>query len=179
MKALLFNGSPRQGNTYTALEALKRGLVNINGIQLWEVAANEASVAPCIACDACGEAGRCVFDDDTNEIVDAVAEADLIVFATPVYWWGITSQLKLIIDKLYSQCNKLKTLNKQVGIIIIGEADQDDPQYDIISKQFECICDYLGWQIKFCNTYTAGGAGDLAAEAEAIEEIEELRETVG
>lgn len=70
-------------------------------------------------------------------------------------------------------------MNKQVGIIIIGEADQDDPQYDIIPKQFECICDHLGWQIKFCNTYTAGGTGDLAADAEAIEEIEELWESVG
>ena len=178
MKALLFNGSPRKGNTYTALKALKRGLVNINELELWEVDAYEASVAPCVACDACASSGKCICDDDTNEIIDAVAEADLIVFATPVYWWGVTAQMKLIIDKLYAQCNKMKTLNKQVGIIIVGEAEQDDPQYDIIPKQFECICDYLGWQLKFCNTYTACAAGDLAADAEAIEEIEELWESV-
>ena len=66
MKALLLNGSPRQGNTYTALEALKKGFANIEGLEVGEIEATNVDVSPCVACDTCGETGKCVFDDDTN-----------------------------------------------------------------------------------------------------------------
>lgn len=178
MKALLLNGSPRQGNTHAALEALKKGFANVNGLEAGEIEATNVDVSPCVACDTCAEIGKCVFDDDTNEVITAISEADMLVFATPVYWWGITAQLKLIIDKLYSQGTKLKEQEKKVGIIVIGEAGQGDPQYEIIAKQFECICQYLGWEIVFCNTYTAGAVGDLAANENAMAEIEELWKTV-
>lgn len=176
MKVLLLNGSPRQGNTVAALDALKRGLKNIKAVQITRVDANEVSVAPCIACNACQSGGKCVFDDDTNDIVDEAVASDVIVFATPVYWWGITAQLKVIIDKFYSQGEKLHELRKKIGIIVIGEADQSDKQYEIIPAQFKCICDYLGWDIKFCQTYTAAGSNDLAENPQAMAELENLWE---
>ena len=108
------------------------------------------------------------------EMIDAIAEADMLVFATPVYWWGVTAQLKLIIDKMYSKCEVLKATNKKVGIIAIGEAEQEDPQYELIAKQFECICEYLGWKIIFSKSYTAGAAGELAENKEAVAELEVL-----
>ncbi len=178
MKALLLNGSPRQGNTHAALEALKKGLANIDGLEIGEIAATDVDVAPCVACDTCGESGRCIFDDDTNDVVAAVEEADIVVFATPVYWWGVSAQLKLIIDKFYSRASKLEECTKKVGVIAIGEAEQDDAQYSLISMQFHCICRYLGWDVAFCNTYTAGEAGELAKNAEAMAELEELWKTL-
>ena len=178
MKALLLNGSPRQGNTYAALEALKKGLANIEGLEVGEIEATNVDVSPCVACDTCGETGKCVFDDDTNEVIAAVEEADVVVFATPVYWWGITAQLKLIIDKMYSRGAALQAAKKKVGIIAIGEADQEDIQYELIAKQFEAICGYLGWEITFCNTYTAAAVGDLAANENAMAEIEGLWKTI-
>lgn len=175
MKALLFNGSPRRhGNTYTALEALKNGLKNVENLQVREIRADDVSVSLCIACQQCGTDSSCVFDDDTNDIVNAVMESDIIVFATPVYWWGMTAQLKVIIDKFYSQCSKMHELKKKVGIIVIGEAEQSDTQYRIIPKQFECICDYLGWDIAFSGTYTAAEPGDLAKDTEAMTELENV-----
>ena len=176
MKALLFNGSPRQGNTYTALEALKKGMENIADLEIEVINADDAAVSPCIACEGCTDSGYCVTDDDTNDIVDAVVAADIIVFATPVYWWGITAQLKVIIDKFYSKSKFLHDLKKKIGVIVIGEAEQDDPQYEIIPKQFSCICDYLGWDIIFSRTYTAAAADDLSKSEEAIAELESLWE---
>ena len=41
----------------------------------------------------------CVAADDTNRVIDSLVDADMIVFGTPVYWWGMTAQLKLVIDK--------------------------------------------------------------------------------
>lgn len=174
MKALLLNGSPRKGNTCTALDALKKGMRNISDLEIREVKANDVSVSPCIACEKCGTNSHCVYKDDTNDIVEAVAEADIIVFATPVYWWGVTAQLKTIIDKFYCKVESLHNLKKKIGVIVIGEADQDDPQYEIIPKQFACICDYLGWDLAFSKTYTAAAADDLAKSEESIKEIEAL-----
>ena len=178
MKALLINGSPRKGNTITALEALKEGFKNIAALEIEEVNANDLSVSPCIACDVCGSNSQCVFDDDTNDVVNAVVAADVIVFATPVYWWGMTAQMKLIIDKFYSQSQNLHDLKKKVGVIIIGEATQEDPQYELITRQFRCIGDYLGWDMAFSKTYTAAGTGDLAKSEIAAKEIKSLWKTI-
>lgn len=174
MKALLFNGSPRKGNTCAALDALKKGMENMGDLEIQEVMAADVSVSPCMACDLCDSDGECVFEDDTNDVVEAVLAADIIVFATPVYWWGMTAQLKVIIDKFYSRSKRLKELRKKVGVLVIGEAEQDDPQYEIIPKQFACICDYLGWEMAFSKTYTAAAADDLAKSEETIKEIGEL-----
>ncbi len=46
--------------------------------------------------------------DDTNVTIDTIAAADMILFATPVYWWGMSAQLKLIIDKCYCRGLQLK-----------------------------------------------------------------------
>lgn len=173
MKVLLLNGSPRKGNTYTALEAVKKGLENAKDVQIKEIVANDVNVSPCIACEGCGRKDGCVFDDDTREVVDSVVEADAIVFATPVYWWGITAQLKLIIDKLYSKGSVLGS-GKKIGIIVTGEAEQEDPQYQIITKQFECICDYLGWDMAFVKTYSAADPDELGKQDEAMAELEAI-----
>ena len=62
-----------------------------------------------------------VDQDDTNPTIEKIAEADMIIFATPVYWWRMSAQLKLIIDKCY--CRGLQLKNKKVGTIVVGGED--------------------------------------------------------
>ena len=176
MKALILNGSPRKGNTCTITEALKKGFENLKDVQVKEIMADRVSVSPCIACDQCGCEGNCVSDDDTNDVLKEVMEADMIVFATPVYWWGITAQLKLIIDKFYAQSSNLHNQQKKIGVITVGEAEQSEPQYKLISDQFACICDYLGWNLVCSKSYTATAADELKKETDSVKEIEGLWE---
>ena len=174
MKALLLNGSPRRGNTYTALKSLAEGFSRIKNLEVSQIDTTSVSVAHCIACEYCKDHNRCAVNDDTNAVISAVAEADILIFATPVYWWGISAQLKVIIDKFYSQQKRLGSSKKQVGLIITGQLAVDNPQYEIISKQFECICEYLGWDLIFCNTYSAYAKEDLAKNKDALSEIQQL-----
>ncbi len=67
----------------------------------------------------------------------------MIIFATPVYWWGMSAQLKLIIDKCY--CMDLHLKNKKVGVLVVGADSVDSIQYELIHKQFQCMADYLSW----------------------------------
>ena len=178
MKTVLLNGSPRKGNTYTALEALKKGLANIDGLEIVEINATKAKILPCVACKACKKIGKCAFPDDSDAIVEEIVQADFLTFALPVYWWGIPAQLKLIIDKFYSKADRLAQSRKRVGILMVGQLATDNLQYELIRKQIECISDYLGWKVVFSKTYSAYNPGDLVADPDALQEIGELWKTV-
>lgn len=107
------------------------------------IEADNLKISGCKGCDVCQFNNGCVAKDDTNATVDSLVNADMIVFATPVYWWGVTAQLKLVIDKCY--CKGMQLKDKKAGFITIGAAPADDMQYELISKQFKCIADHLGW----------------------------------
>lgn len=182
MKVLFIGGSPRKGNTSAALDALRRGFSNIDGIELSQINAAEMKISPCTACDACrvpGHTGRCSADDDTNPVMEAVMDADFLIFATPVYWWGVTAQLKQLLDKFYSRTGQLAACKKRLGLIVVGEMPVDNLQYVLIEKQFRCICDYLGWDMVFCKTYSAKAKGELAENSQAMAELEELYREIG
>ena len=96
----------------------------------------------------------------------------MIVFATPVYWWGMSAQLKLIIDKCY--CKGLHLKNKKVGVLVVGAASVGSIQYELIDKQFQCMADYLSWDVLFMKSYSASDRMDLSNNEDAIAELKQL-----
>ncbi len=106
MNIVMINGSARKGNTLTAINALKKGLANFHEIDI--INPDQLNIAPCKGCGACQCHQGCVDQDDTNSTINKIVAADMIVFASPVYWWGISAQLKLIIDKCYCRGLQLK-----------------------------------------------------------------------
>lgn len=78
------------------------------------------SFSACLACDGCKRnGGTCVQPDDTAELIQKIYDADILVFGTPVYFWGMSAQLKMVVDKLYSRDDALKKLDKKVGLVTI------------------------------------------------------------
>lgn len=170
MKIVIINGSARKGNTLTAIQAFAEGVAEGNEIEI--IAPEKLNIAPCKGCGACECSKGCVDKDDTNPTIDKIVSADVIIFATPVYWWGMTAQLKLIIDKCYCKGQHLR--NKKVGIISVGAASVDAIQYELINKQFDCIANYLSWNVLFQKAYSASDRTDLSQNAVAISELKEL-----
>ena len=91
MKVIIINGSARKGNTLTAIKAFVKGASEKNEIEIIEP--DKLNIAPCKGCGACQCSKGCVDKDDTNPTIDKIAAADMILFATPVYWWGMSAQL--------------------------------------------------------------------------------------
>lgn len=174
MKIAIVNGSARKGNTLTAIQAFIEGSAENNEVEI--IAPEKLNIAPCKGCGACQCVKGCVDQDDTNPTVDKIVSADVIIFATPVYWWGMTAQLKLVIDKCY--CEGLNLKNKKVGVIVVGAAPVDSIQYELIDKQFQCIADYLSWDLLFRKSYSASDRTDLDQNTEAIAELKELGATL-
>ena len=170
MKIVIINGSTRNGNTSTAIQAFAEGAFDGNEIEI--LAADKLSIAPCKGCDACQCTNGCIDKDDTNPTIDKLVSADMIVFATPVYWWGMSAQMKLIIDKCYSKEMHLKS--KKVGVLIVGAAPVGSIQYELINMQLKCIADHLSWNMLFQKSYSAFARTDLSHDGEAIAELKAL-----
>lgn len=99
---LIISGSPRKkGNSQLLCEAFKRGAEeNGNSVELIRLA--ERKIGYCKACDFCMKNnGACVQKDDMSEILEAYKRADVLVLATPVYFYGICAQMKTFIDRTY------------------------------------------------------------------------------
>lgn len=170
MKITIINGSARKGNTLAAVNAFIEGAKENNTIEVIEP--DKLSIAACKGCGACECNKGCVDKDDTNAAVNKVADADMILFATPVYWWGMTGQMKLLIDKCY--CKGALIRGKKIGIIVTGGAPVNDMQYDLIRSQFECMAQYLDWEILFFNKYSANGKDELSQNLSVMDELKKI-----
>ena len=170
MKIVIINGSARKGNTLTAIQTFTECVAEGNEFEI--IAAEKLNIAPCKGCGACQCSKGCVDQDDTNPTIDKIVAADVIVFATLVYWWGMSAQLKLIIDKCY--CKGLHLKNKKVGVLVVGAAPVGNIQYELIDKQFQCMADYLSWDVLFMKSYSASDRADLSNSEDAIAELKEL-----
>ena len=167
---IIINGSARKGNTLTAINALIKGASEKNEIEVIEP--DKLHIAPCKGCGACQCHKGCVDNDDTNPTIDKIVAADMILFTTPVYWWGMSAQLKLVIDKCY--CRGLQLKNKKVGVIAVGGSPVDSIQYELINKQFDCMADYLSWDMLFQKSYYASEKTDLAKDENSLKELEDI-----
>lgn len=170
MKIIIINGSARKGNTLTAINAFIKGAETNNEIEV--IAPEKLHIAPCKGCGVCQCYKGCVDKDDTNPTIEKIAEADMILFATPVYWWGMSAQLKLIIDKCY--CRGMQMKGKKVGVIVVGGSPLDNIQYELIQKQFECMANYLSWEMLFQKSYYATAKDELSKNEVAMKELEVL-----
>ncbi len=170
MRVVIINGSARKGNTFTAIESFISGIQKGNEVEI--INPEKLDIASCKGCGACQCSKGCVDQDDTNKTIDKIVSADVIVFATPVYWWGMSAQLKLIIDKCY--CKGLLLKNKRVGVIVVGAAPVNSIQYELIYKQFDCMAKYLSWDMLFQKSYSANAKDDLSKNTSVLNELKEL-----
>lgn len=169
MKILLLNGSPRQnGNTRGALLMMQKMLGE--GAELLDLCS--MNLSGCLACNGCRRnGGHCVRPDDSDKLMQEIADADVVIFGTPVYWWGVSSQLKMAVDKFYSREADFEKMHKKIGILAVGGSGLDNPQYDLIRKQFSCIAEYLHWELAFSLSFSASEPGELLQQKDLEEQL--------
>lgn len=98
-KVLAISASPRRhGNSDTLCDAFLRGAAEA-GNETEKIILREKKVGFCTGCEFCMEHGRCVLHDDAPAVIDKMREADVIVMATPVYFYCMCGQLKTLIDR--------------------------------------------------------------------------------
>lgn len=115
-KVLILSGSPRKnGNSDILCDEFMRGAAE-NGNIVEKIRVAEMNLEYCRACYACSDTGSCVIKDDMSEILQKMIDADVLVLASPVYFYSIDAQLKTLIDRTVSRWTEVK--NKEFYYIM-------------------------------------------------------------
>ena len=102
VKVLGLFGSPRRGgNTDLLLEEMLKGAKEA-GAQIKKIRISGLQFSPCIECHGCDETGECVLDDDMEKVYPKLLEADWIILASPIFFYGVTAWTKALIDRVQS-----------------------------------------------------------------------------
>ena len=120
MKICVLKGSPnRNGSSNMLAESFSRGAREA-GHEIIEIDAAHADISPCIGCVHCGYVGECILSDDMDVIREKIIGADMLVFATPLYYWGMTAQLKTLVDRFCSRNFTLQTRHLKSALLTVA-----------------------------------------------------------
>jgi multimeric flavodoxin WrbA len=121
MKIIGILGSSRKrGNSDILLDiALKEA--KKSGAEVSKISLRGKTIAPCDGCGKCQKSGKCVVKDDMQGIYQEMLEADGILWATPIYFWSMTGQTKIVLDRTFALSNpRLQLANKVGGLITVA-----------------------------------------------------------
>ncbi len=105
---LILSGSPRKcGNSDLLCDEFMRGAKEA-GHKVEKINVADKKIAPCRACYACKGTGKCAIKDDMADILQAMIDADVLVLASPVYFYSIDAQLKALIDRTVARWLEVK-----------------------------------------------------------------------
>lgn len=143
---LILTGSPRpNGNSFLLAEAFTKGAEEA-GHTVHRFDTAHVEIDGCRACNQCYQHGKaCVFDDDFNLLAPHLEEADVLVLATPLYWFSFPAQLKAALDKLYSLLVGKRPLKIRECALLVTAETEDREDFSGIVRSYELIADYLQW----------------------------------
>jgi multimeric flavodoxin WrbA len=115
-KVLILSSSPRKkGNSNALCDRFMEGAIEANH-QVEKVVLADKKINYCTGCYACRKNGKCAQKDDMAQILDSMTSADVIVMATPVYFYTMCAQMKTVIDRTVAQYTKIT--NKSFYFIV-------------------------------------------------------------
>lgn len=167
MNILVLNGSPRpNGNTAAMVAAFTEGAAE-KGHQVSVVNVCRKKIAGCLACEYCHTKGngRCIQQDDMQEVYPVLDEAEMIVLASPVYYHSFTGQLQCAINRIYA-LDKPKHLKKAALILSSGS---DNVYGGAVYEYQNSFLDYL--KLEDMGVFTA-----FDKQNQSEEKLEELRQ---
>ncbi|MBR6052090.1 MAG: flavodoxin family protein [Clostridia bacterium] len=141
MKIAILNGSPRKENTAAMIEAFREGAEEA-GHEVEVLHVGKMKINGCLACEYChtkGE-GKCIQKDDLEKIMPAYLESDMVVFASPIYYFAPTAQLEAAWQRVYC-IGKPAKATKAALLLSSGSG-----AYDAAIAQYKAFTDYVGIQ---------------------------------
>ncbi len=178
MKVLALNGSPRRkGNTEELLRAVAKGMETAGG-EVEVVRLVELNIKGCIGCGGCDKTGQCVLEDDMQQLYPKILEAKRIVLASPIYFYGITSQAKAFVDRNQALWNRKRIMiekgewrndPERKGFLICVAATQGAKLFDGPILNATYVYDAMG--MKYGGEFLVKGKdrrGDMAKDKETL-----------
>lgn len=172
MKIAVIKGSPhKNGSSNMLAEQFVRGAQTSHIITEFDAA--HMDIHPCLGCEHCGMNGPCVQEDDISQIRDALLETDMAVFVTPVYYFGMSAQLKMVIDRFYSYTMKLSARHLKTALIAAAW-DSDEEVILYLKEHYQKLCRYMNFTD--CGMVLGKGCGSpsVTGQSRYMEEAYQL-----
>lgn len=137
MKVLAISASPRKGgNSDVLCDQFLKGASEA-GHETEKIQLGNKNITPCVGCYGCRNSHSCVKKDDMGEILQKLIEADVIVLATPVYFYSMDAQMKMMIDRCLPRYLEIR--NKDFYYIITSA----DPEHSAADETIAGLRGYL------------------------------------
>jgi multimeric flavodoxin WrbA len=167
---LILSGSPKKnGNTASLIKWFADGAHSKGAqVEIIQTASLKYKVNGCTSCRACQKRDKyeCVIDDDAKPVLVKMTQADVIVMATPLYFFAASAQLKSIIDRMFSlykwdnKAGTMETPLKAKTLVLLASA-YEDVGLDVLKKPFSLTASYTGMRFESLIIANAGVSGDI------------------
>ncbi len=145
MKIIILMGSPdRKGSTNILVENFIKG-AGESGHSCEVVDVCHANIHPCTGCVACGYEGPCVQKDDVELIRRKLLTADMVVFATPLYYFGMTAQLKAVVDRFCAFNSSLHSKHLKSALLTVAW-NADDWTFEALATHYKTLVRYINFE---------------------------------
>ena len=142
MKIVVLEGSPNKaGSSNLLADNFVRGAEEAgHSVQIIDVA--HANIHPCTGCIHCGYEGPCVQKDDVEEIRQMILAADMLVFVTPLYYYGMSAQLKIMIDRFCAFNSSIQRKRMKSALLTVAW-NSDNWTFDALQAHYQTLVRYL------------------------------------
>lgn len=183
-KILILNGSPKKDGNTSLMTDWFGDAARTKGadVEIVRTAFLKYKTNGCISCRKCQKIDNyeCCIDDDAKPVLAKMAEVDVIVFATPLYFFGASAQIKLVFDRMFSlykwdnDACTMKTPLKGKTLVVLASAFEDIG-LDALEKPFALTAEYTGMKFESVLAENAGTSGEITKKRPDVQEkIESL-----
>ncbi len=183
MRVVVLHGSPRRGgNSDTLSEYFVKGVKETGDVEVIDFILNDMNIRPCQGCESCmtSEGHKCAIDDDMHQIYSVFADADIVVWATPMYWGYMTAQMKTALDRMEALAMDTKKywVDKEFVAVLTYRH-----HYQSTIGFFERVQDYFRFKfssILYCSKNENGPEDfHVSSDKEKLNEAFSLGERIG
>ncbi len=184
-KIIFIQGSPRKNGNTRGMASIAMEAAREWGAAVTEIDALtlELKTPGCTGCQKCQQSNKfeCIIKDGVTKAVASLPEYDVIVFATPLYWWSYTAQIKILVDRLYSlikfsSSGEMRTplAGKMLALLATGGGAVEN-NLDVLESQLKNPADMLGCTFASCIfPNVPPEAGALKQDESAVEKAKEF-----
>jgi multimeric flavodoxin WrbA len=158
-KALVLEGSPRRGNTATVVDWIAAGMGR--GVAVERVRLADLNVQACVECFTCTKskkAAGCAQEDDMLDLYDKMIDADLVVWASPIFCWGVTAQTKTVLDRCFALLTGEDLLKGSRWAVVLTAGGDHYDGADLAVQMFRRLARYAG--VKYVGQHVVANCPD-------------------
>ena len=147
MKIVILMGSSNpKGSTNILVQSFRKGAEE-SGHTVEIIDVCHANIRPCTGCVACGYEGDCVQRDDNLTVREKLLSCDMVVFATPLYYYGMSAQLKAVVDRFCSYNSSLNRRHLKSALLTVAW-NVDDWTFDALTAHYQTLVRYINFEDK-------------------------------